>query len=161
VFDKVLREVAAEPERRKRGEMYEALASVRDPVRYKTALSLILDPKIDIRETMGMPFSASTDATKEVAKQFVRDHKDAILARAPTAQVTGPLARYAQVFTATCRADQRDAIAEYVTKTFGNVPGGSRVVKQAIEGMDQCIATRKILEPELRAWLGGMKLPKK
>ena len=160
LFDKVLREVSTEPDRQKRGEMFSALASVRDPVRLKAALSLIVDAKVDIREAMQMPFYANTDATKEVAKQFVKDNKDSIIARVPSAQVTSPLARYAGVFTATCRAEQRDLIADYVMKTFGNVPSGARVVKQAIEGMDQCIANRKILEPELKAWLGGLKLPK-
>ena len=37
---------------------------------------------------------------------------DAIIARIPNAQVAGPLARYAYVFTSTCKAAERDAIAE-------------------------------------------------
>jgi hypothetical protein len=75
--------------------------------------------------------------------------------------VSSPIAGYSYIFTGTCKAAERDAIADYVTKTFGNTPGGSRVVKQAIESMDQCIAQRKILDPEIKAWLGGLKLPKK
>jgi hypothetical protein len=47
-----------------------------------------------------------------------------------------------------------------VTTTFGKLPGGARNVKQAIEGMDQCIAKRKVLEPEVKAWLQGLRLPK-
>ncbi len=161
VFDKLVKEVAAEPERAKRGEMIDAIGAVRDPARFKTALGLTLDPKLDVREVLFMVFEASTEATREVAKQFVRDNKDAILARIPNAQTTAPLARYARVFTATCKADQRDAIVDYVTKTFTSMPGGERTVKQAIEAMDQCIARRKLVDPELRAWLGGIKLPKK
>jgi len=34
------------------------------------------------------------------------------------------------------------------------------VVKQNIEAMDQCIARRKLLEPEIRAWLGGVRISK-
>jgi hypothetical protein len=90
----------------------------------------------------------------------VREHKDAIIARFPNAQVTGPLARLAKVFTGTCKASERDAIADYVTKTFASMAGGERTVKQAIEGMDQCIARRKILDPQIRVWLGGLRLPK-
>jgi len=26
--------------------------------------------------------------------------------------------------------------------------------------MDQCIAQKKLLEPEIKAWLGGLRLPK-
>jgi hypothetical protein len=79
------------------------------------------------------------------------------LPNAGTASAVG--AQFAYVFTATCKADQRDAIADYVTKTFGSMQGGERTVKQAIESLDQCIAKRKILDPEIRAWLGGLKLP--
>jgi hypothetical protein len=38
--------------------------------------------------------------------------------------------------------------------------GGGRTcgsIEQVFEGMDQCIATREILEPELRAWLSKTK----
>jgi hypothetical protein len=37
------------------------------------------------------------------------------------------------------------------------MPGGARTVQQAIEAMDQCIARRKLVEPEIRGWLGGGK----
>ena len=161
LFDKTLREVSTEPDREKRHEMFDALASVRDPVRFKAALSLILDAKVDAREAKDMVFHAQTEATKEVVKEFVRTNREALLARLPSAQTTSPLARYAYVFTSTCKADQRDAIADYVMKTFSSAGGGERVVKQAIESMDQCIAKRKILEPEIRAWLGGIRPPKK
>jgi len=35
------------------------------------------------------------------------------------------------------------------------MPGGARAVQQAIEGMDQCIARSKLMEPEIRSWLAG------
>ena len=161
MFEKTLREIASEPDRQRRKEMFAAVGSVRDPARYKTALALILDPKIDVREATRLMFMGKTDATRETAKQFVKDNLPAILGRMPTAQTTSPLAGLAYVFTNTCRADQRDAVVEYVTKTFAPMQGGERVVKQAIEGMDQCIAQRKLLDPEVKAWLGGVRVPKK
>ncbi|HLL23148.1 MAG TPA: M1 family aminopeptidase, partial [Kofleriaceae bacterium] len=161
IFERTLREVAAEPDRAKRNAMFDALGSVRDPARYKAALALMLDPNIDVREATPLVFEATTDATREIAKQYMKTNLAAVLARMPSAQVTDPIARFAKVFTASCRADQRDAIADYVTKTFVPMPGGERVVKQAIERMDQCIAKRKALDGELRAWLGGIRTPKK
>jgi len=80
--------------------------------------------------------------------------------RAPSSETTSPIARMSGLFTATCRAEQRDAIAEYVTRTFEQLPGGPRVVRQNLEAMDQCIASRKALEPEVRAWLEGLRPPK-
>ena len=161
IYERLLRDVMTETERGRRNDLFGALGAVRDPARFKQSLSLALDPKVDVREVMFLPLNASTDATREVAKQFIREHKDAILARIPNALVQGPLARYAYVFTSTCKASEREAIVEYVTKHFSSMAGGERVVKQAIESMDQCIARRKLLDPEIRAWLGGLRLPKK
>jgi len=160
LFDTILKEAPAEPDRVRRREMYSALASVRDVGRQQQALALILDPKVDIRETLSMVFSAGTQAKRAAAQQFFRDHHDAIVKRMPQDQTTSPFAGYSGLFTATCKAEERDAIVAYVTQTFAKLPGGARVVAQNIEGMDQCIARRKLLDPEIRAWLGGLKIPK-
>nr|MBA3818791.1 ERAP1-like C-terminal domain-containing protein [Deltaproteobacteria bacterium] len=157
IFDRVLREVGAETDRTRRNEMHDALASVRDVGRKKAVLALLLDPARDMRETMKLLWGGSNEATRALARQFFREHKDAILARVPKAETTSPLAGMAWLFTGTCRAEQRDAIVDYVTKTFGGMAGGARVVQQAIEDMDQCIARRKLLDGELRAWLGGRR----
>ena len=44
--------------------------------------------------------------------------------------------------------------------TFTDEPGGAREVRNNIEWLDQCIASRGALEPELRGWLGGVKIPR-
>ncbi|HWU89492.1 MAG TPA: ERAP1-like C-terminal domain-containing protein, partial [Kofleriaceae bacterium] len=160
LFDRLLRDLRAEPDRARREELYRALAGVRDAGRQKTALGLLLDPKLDLRESIWMLFGGTTDANLAVAQQFFRDHKDALVKRLPSAETTNPLARLSRLFTATCRADQRDAVADYVTKTFASLPGGARIVRQAIEAMDQCIASRALLEPDLKAWLEGLRVPK-
>ena len=153
-------EVKAEKDRRKRDEMIGALSSVRDPKRYEAALALMLDPGIDFRETMWMLFGAQNDATRAVAQAFYKAHEAKILERMPQDETAGPVAGMAWVFAASCDAARRDEIADFVTKHFASMPGGEREVKQAIEGMDQCIASRKLLEPEVRGWLGGYKIPK-
>jgi hypothetical protein len=140
--------------------MHIALAGVRDRDRQKQALGLILDTKLDIRETLGLLFGGRSPANLAVSQQFFRDHAAAIMKRAPSSETTSPLARMSGLFTATCRADQRDAIADYVKATFEQLPGGPRVVRQNLESMDQCIASRALLEPELRAWLEGLRPPK-
>ncbi|MBA3539640.1 MAG: M1 family metallopeptidase [Deltaproteobacteria bacterium] len=161
VFDQVRVEVFAEPDRTRRGEMLTALAHVRDPRRQLVALALVNDPKLDLRETVAMLFDTSTDANRTVAAQFFKDHKDRILARLPKDETTGPFAgRFAGLYTSACDAAQRDAVAAYVTATFAPMSGGARAVRQEIEQMDQCIAGRKLLQPELLGWLSGVKIPK-
>jgi alanyl aminopeptidase len=154
VFDRLLKEIHSETDRARRSEIVNALAGTRDVAQQRAALALILDPSLDIRDTQFMLFGAREDASRAVSQQFFRDNKDAILSRIPTAGTTGGQTWVSFVFTSACAADSRDEIADYVTATFGKLPGGERLVKQGIEEMDQCIARRKLVEPELRGWLG-------
>ncbi|MGE5183995.1 MAG: ERAP1-like C-terminal domain-containing protein, partial [Acidobacteriota bacterium] len=158
--ERITREVRTEADRVRRTEMYWALAAVRDAKRYEAALQLVLDPSLDIRETMVMLFGTQSEATRAVAERFFRDHEAELMKRMPQDEVRGGLSGVAHLFAGACDAQRRDELADYITKHFGGLPGGERVAKQAIEGMDQCIASRAALEPEIRAWLGGYRLPR-
>ncbi|HEX7841087.1 MAG TPA: M1 family aminopeptidase, partial [Kofleriaceae bacterium] len=168
IFERTIKEVASESDRSKRQEMLRALASVRDPRRQEAALGLMLDPKLDPRETLMMLFGgagrggggggADGDANLKVSQAFFREHQAEIMKTMPQDGTSGPFARLSGLFTATCRADQRDAVTDYVKKTFAVLPGGKRIIAQNLEQMDQCIARREQLEPEIRAWLTGAKV---
>jgi len=155
VFARLLAEVASEQDRARRGEIVNALASTHDVKQQAAALALVLDPKLDIRDTAAILFGADALANRIVVQQFFRDHKNAILARIPSDGTTGGQAWLAGLFTSSCSAERRDEIADYVTATFAKLPGGQRPVEQAIEGMDQCIARRALIEPAIRRWLAG------
>jgi cytosol alanyl aminopeptidase len=155
VFERLRKDVYTEPDRARRQEMVNALASTRDVTQQRAALALILDPKLDIRDTQFMFFGANEEANRAVSQQFFQDHKDAVLARIPSDGTTSSQAWLAYVFTTSCSPARRDEIAAYVTTTFAKLQGGDRTVKQAIEGMDQCIARRALMEPEIRGWLAG------
>jgi alanyl aminopeptidase len=155
VFDRLHREVFTEPDLDRRRDLLGALASVRDVAHQTTALNLMLDDRLDIRETRFLMFRWSDEINWKTAQQFVRDHKDELFKRLPVGSSTGSQASLAFLFTQGCRADRRDEIAAYVTENFAGLAGGERTVKQAIEGMDQCIARRAAIEPEIRSWLGG------
>ena len=160
VFDRTLREVVPEKERSNRDEMLRALASVRDPARHLAALGLVIDPRVDIRESMWMLFGGRTVATRDASQKFFRDHQVDILARVPHDDTTGEAVHLSGIFTASCDASRRDEVVTYVHATFDAFPGAARALAQEIEGMDQCIARRKLLEPQLRGWLGGVKIAK-
>lgn len=160
VFARALREAAGEPDRTRRQEMYFALAAVRDPARRTQVLERALDPAIDLREAFALVFTYTTEAGRAAGQQFYRAHHAELARRLPEAETVSPVVGMSRLFTGTCRAEQRDAIAKYVTDTFGPMPGGARLAVQSIEEMDQCIARRKLLEPELRAWLAGIRMPR-
>jgi alanyl aminopeptidase len=166
VFDRTMKEVVTERDRVKRQEMLRALATVRDPQRHKVALGLMLDSKLDPRETLAMLFgggggrgggNGGDETNLVVSQEFFREHQAEIMKTMPQDGTSGPFARISGLFTGTCDAGQRDAIVGYVKKTFGGMAGGSRIIAQNLEQMDQCIARRKVIEPELRAWLTSVK----
>ncbi|MGE0547696.1 MAG: M1 family aminopeptidase [Kofleriaceae bacterium] len=160
LFDRIAREVKSEPDRVRRGEMYKALGSVTDPVTLRKALTLLLDSKLDIREASAMLWAIDLDRPLEAAQQFFRSNEKAILARLPSEETAGSVTGLSRLFAMSCKPDRRAEIADYMTKTFGQIPGGARVVMQQIEAMDQCIAARANTESEVRGWLSGVKLPK-
>ena len=160
LFQVIWKEVRFESDRTRRDEMYSALGSVRDPKRQAQALLHVLDSTQDIRETDTIMWNSSDETGHAIAADFFRTNLKEILARLPKDSATGSTAYYAFMFTKSCNAKDRDAIAAFIKKEFSSMLGGERVVAQAIENMDQCIAKRAIMEPELRGWLTGVKIPK-
>jgi alanyl aminopeptidase len=156
VFDHLLQDARSERDHHVLRAMFRALGSVRDPARQARALALLLDPAVDLRESVRVLDAASTDATRAAASRFVRDHDAELLRRMPSESAD----RLAAVVAATCDARQRDDLAAYLAKRFTALPGGRRAVAESVETMDQCIARRAAVEPELRAWLGGFRLPR-
>ncbi|HEY4058891.1 MAG TPA: M1 family metallopeptidase, partial [Kofleriaceae bacterium] len=158
LFDRLLAEAPKEQDRTKRGEMYKALASVRDVPRQTRALGLMLDKKVDFREVMWLPNFWKNDATRYNSQAFIRAHEKAILERMPADGSTFSLGELAYFFTSGCDPKTHDANAKYVTEHYAHYAGAERVVAQAIEGEAQCIAKRELLAPELEAWLGGVRV---
>ena len=154
-FERLLHEVFAETDRGRRRDVINALAGVRDVAHQTAALGLVLDDRLDIRDTAGVLFGAEEEANRVAAQRYFQDHKDAILKRLPSDGTVNSQAWLAGLFTSSCAADRRGEIVDYVNTTFAGMPGGARTVKQLIEGMDQCIARRKLMEPEIRSWLAG------
>ena len=161
VFEHLVTELRTEPDRTRRGEIIYALGLVHDVARQRIALELLLDPKVDIRETADLLFQPRGEANRLAAQEFFQAHMADLLKRIPSEGTSSGQAYFALLFTSSCSAGRRDEIARYVTETFAKMDGGARVVQQAIEAMDQCIAQRKLVEPELRAWLGPAATPRR
>jgi alanyl aminopeptidase len=157
VFQRLYQEVFSEADRNRRGQLLSALASARDVKQQAAALGLALDDRLDIRDTRFVLFGGEEEANRVAAQRFFQDHKDEILKRMPSDGTASGPASFVEVFTQSCAAERRDEIVDYVTRTFAAMPGGARTVQQAVERMDQCIARRQLIEPEIRGWLAGSK----
>src|SRR5262249_10780080 len=151
----LFREVFHEDDRARRSELLIALAGARDVGQQTATLGLVLDDRLDIRDTAFVFFGAQDEANRVVAQRYFQDHQDAILKRIPSDGTAQGQAWLAGMFTTSCVPERRAEIVDYVTRTFAGMPGGARAVQQSIEAMDHCIARRQLLDPEIRSWLGG------
>jgi alanyl aminopeptidase len=150
VFAAIIAAVPTEKNRKVRQDLVRSLAHSRDPGRLRMALALMLDRRLDARDTEYM--DGDLDArpqSRDIAEAFVREHLDELLARWPQQTAS----RHVERFTRVCDPARRATIAAFVTDTFRAMPGGPRRVSQSIERMDQCIARRARYEPALAAWL--------
>jgi cytosol alanyl aminopeptidase len=156
----IMRDVLTESDRTRREEMFDALAAQRDLKRYAAALELILSPKLDARESIALLYGSSTEATRALAEQFLRANEAKLMAVLPTDSVTGLSGGFSSVLAASCDKTKRDEAKKYALEHYGKLPGGAQVIEQVFEGMDQCIAARELLAPQLRGWLSGVKIPR-
>ncbi|HEY6038880.1 MAG TPA: ERAP1-like C-terminal domain-containing protein, partial [Kofleriaceae bacterium] len=157
---KTIAELRAEPKRDLRADMIQALASQRDPKGYPAALDVLLDPKLDLRETIDILTDTQTEATRALAEAFFRAHFAELMKRMPQEEVAGTLFGVINLFTEACDPARRDDIVHEITTRFGDRPGAPHVLAEMTEALDHCIANRRALEPELRGWLGGLKIPR-
>jgi hypothetical protein len=97
---------------------------------------------------------------RQVSEVLVRAHDDVLLYRMPKESASGEGGIFIHVMTASCDETKREEAEKFLRGTIGKLPGGKREVDQGLEELDHCIAYKKTLDPELKAWLQGVKLPK-
>ncbi len=138
-----------------RSDLFGSLGAIRDPERLRAMLDTILEPGVHGLDAIGVLTGWSDQLQRAVVERWVRTHFADLQRVIPSdgSEIFPMLQWTAGTFTAACDAARRDELAAYVTKTYGVLPAGERPTKQAIEGMDQCIARRALVEPSLRAWL--------
>lgn len=151
-FERVRKQLLTESNRNDRALMIHALSQVRDPTRYRAALATVLIPELNLRETQSIVFGATTPPTRALAENFYRAHEAEWDQRLP-ADASRPSSAIAQLLVSACDAKRRDEIATFLKQFFSSRSGGEQLARQSIERLDQCIASRQMLEPEIRAWL--------
>jgi hypothetical protein len=116
--------------------------------------SLVGDPKLAHDDLAELWLYGGEEARAD-DEAYLRAHLDEVVKRLPSAEnedfpsflyLVGPFAN-------ACDPARRDELAAYLTEHFGKLPSTVRPIKQAIEQMDNCIASKQALEPALRAWL--------
>jgi cytosol alanyl aminopeptidase len=152
VRDQVLAALPAATAAGEIGDLIDALAALDDPEQASAALALLLDPALDLKHGRHLLTGlAEHPTTQPIAEKFLRDHADELLPRMPSEAAAGLVT----VLTAACDAGKRAATAAWAKDHLEPLPGGVRTVAQALESMDQCIARKAALGPELDSWLAA------
>ena len=131
------------------------LASLHDPQQHRAMLESLVADRALTSEDLSHVFVYGDEEARADDEAYLRGHFDEVMKRMPTGENEDfpSFLNLVPAFANACDPARRDEIATYLTEHFGKLPSAVRPVKQAIERMDNCIASKQALEPALRAWL--------
>jgi alanyl aminopeptidase len=155
-FDRLLSAVPDEKDVELRHDMLRALRQVSSASRLQAVLALTWDRRLDREEARSMVFAGRTREQREITAAYFRDHVTQLLERFPPNGDEGTAVLGFSFFRG-CDAGKRDDVAAFVKQTFGAMIGADRVIAQGLEGLDQCIAIRRLLQPKLDAWIQNQR----
>ena len=145
LFDALLAAVLASGDRAERADLLNALGHFRRADSAARARALLLDSRIDIRESRGplMRAQAAHAQTRADLLGFVRDQHAALarrLASDEPARLPGPFSR-------ACSVDEAARIEAVFAAHSTRYPGGQRALAQALESVRLCAAWRSAAGP--------------
>ncbi|MBB5019821.1 alanyl aminopeptidase [Chitinivorax tropicus] len=138
-----------------RMQMLEALGTFRDPALLDKAFKVALDSQFDARESITLVESAAASpATADAAWAFMKGQFEPLMARLPKDFA----ASVPSFFHANCQAKLRNELESFFKDRIGQYEGGPRLLSQALERADMCIATRETQASSLSAFLSGYQM---
>jgi alanyl aminopeptidase len=153
--DRLRAEALSAGDRGRRKLLVAALGSLRDPALARDALALTLDERLDARESVWVLLELGGHReTRRLAFDFLESHYDALTARLPRGAFS-PVAYFPAVAAGLCTPEGRREAEAFFKARAAAVEGGARVLDQALESVDQCLARKRVQEPSLAAWLGS------
>ncbi len=137
-------------EGRERDVLFTALGSFHDESLARASLALLLTPEVDAREALPLLFRQLEEPrTRAAAFDFLREHFEALRDRLPR-DIAPWLLSAGGAF---CDATHRGQVADFLGPHARAFEGGERLLAQALERVDLCIAQREALRPGLERFL--------
>jgi len=153
LFDQMRAALRSTTDKQQRYVLIGGMANFRDPAIVKQRLGLLLTGEFDLREVMTSFFSAPSPQTRRIPFEFVRDNLDAILKILPREVGSDYAAYLPMVGGGFCNATDRAELAAFFQPKVEAYSGGTRMLAQALERVDLCIARRAALGPSLTEFL--------
>jgi aminopeptidase N len=142
--------VFSSPDSHIRDAAVAALARAEDPPVADQARALTLDKRGDIRNTLGIVFTQMAEpATRPATWSWLTANRDALLARVP-----GMFQFYlARLGTHLCTPAEREQFDGVLGDRLSKASGGELEVGRTREAIDDCIALRRAVGPQLQSAL--------
>jgi alanyl aminopeptidase len=153
LVDRLRAEVLRAGDRERRQRLFGALGSLRDPALARDALALTLDERLDLRESVWVLLGlGSQPETSRLAFDFLKSHYDELVRRLP--QGTFSLTAYFPWVAADlCTAGARQEMEAFFRPRAAAVEGAPRVLDQALESVEHCLARKGAQQPSVASFL--------
>jgi cytosol alanyl aminopeptidase len=150
LWEKLHAEAKKVTDRKERGQLLDAMASVTDPKLIEQNFAIVLSDEFDPREAHTLLFGASNDPkTRQMAYDFMKANYDRIVGRMPKdwgAQLSGMAGRF-------CDAQHHADAEQFFKEKVQTKTGGPRILAQTLEGISLCEASRSAQQPSVSAFL--------
>lgn len=141
LFDALLAEALHTEDREHDRVLLTSLGGFQNARLLARALELLLDPKIDLRDSLGLLWRAlPRRETREQVWAFYKQHFAELAVRLRDDEKSGLILRGVYDF---CDAAHRDEARALLAEPASHIDGGPLVLAMALESVDQCIATRE------------------
>jgi alanyl aminopeptidase len=150
LFDAMAQEALATDSTLDRRNLVTALMSFGDPSLARRGLSLLLDPRVDVREATTAWSFAAEKAPRRVSHEFVVAHFDALAARVDADAPGG----WPGVAARLCRDDDRRDVDRFWRPRLAQYAAAARNLAEALESIDACVRLRAREERTLGRYLG-------
>lgn len=141
-------------DRLERGRIIFAMRLFRDPQAIETNMQAVLSGSIPFIEGGPLIFSGQgEEATRTLGFEFLKAHFDEIASKRPTGGGFDAGTLFPNVGASFCNANQKSQLAAFFEPRVSQFSGAPRTLAQVLEGIDVCIAAKKMQEPGLQAFL--------
>jgi alanyl aminopeptidase len=140
-YERLVVEAMKVSDRRERTQLMAALGMFREDQVRARALALLLDPQIDLRDSLSVLAGSWFDpAGRDAAWEFLKMHWDALTPRLRADETMGLVGEVPFAF---CDEKHRKEVAEFFGPRVAKHPGAPHVLAEALERVDVCTAAVK------------------
>jgi alanyl aminopeptidase len=132
------------------------MGAFRDPAIAESALSLVLSKEFDPRESWRIMQQASREPqTRDLAYQFVKGNFDRLVEQLPR-DFGAFLPSVGQGY---CDPEHRVDVETFFKDRSTRFAGGPRILANVLEGIDLCVALKRVQERSVEAFFRQSEAP--